>query len=110
MSQIYNHIRLTEEMAIPAVGMGATYFGYTDRDAYTILSISKSGKGFTMQEDTATRTDTNGMSESQDYTFTPNPRGRVVTVKMTKNGWRVGGMRGHKVAVGVRDSYYDYSF
>ena len=110
MSQIYNHIRLTEEHAIPAVGMGATLFSWSDRDAHTILSVSKSGKSFTMQEDFATRIDTNGMSESQDYTFAPNPNGYVVAVKMTKRGWRVGGMRGQKVAVGVRDSYYDYSF
>jgi hypothetical protein len=49
----------------------------------------------------------NGMSESQDCTFAPNPSGHIVTVRMTKKGWR---MSGCKVLVGVRDSYYDYSF
>ena len=107
MSQLLNHVRVTQEMATPVSGMGATLVMHSDREPYTILTVSKSGKSFTMQEDSATRNDMNGMSESQDCTFAPNPSGHIVTVRMTKKGWR---MSGCKVLVGVRDSYYDYSF
>lgn len=110
MSQIWNHVRLTEEVATPKVGDGATMLLYTDRHAYTITSVAKSGKSFTMQRDTVKRVDTNGMSESQDYEFTRNEQGETVTVRMSKKGWRVGGMRGNKVLVGCRDEYFDFSF
>lgn len=110
MSQIWNHVNVTEEHATPKVGDGATMLLYTDRHAYTITAVAKSGKSFTMRRDTVKRIDANGMSESQDYEFSPNENGSTETVRMSKKGWRVGGMRGNKVLVGVRDEYYDFSF
>lgn len=110
MSQIWNHVALAEEVATPVVGAGATMLLYTDRHAYTITSVAKSGKSFTMQRDNAKRVDNNGLSESQVYEITPDTNGPVTKVRMTKKGWRVGGMRGNKVLVGCRDEYYDFSF
>ncbi len=110
MTQVANYINWTEETAKPQIGMGATHLGWTDRTPYTIISISKSGKSFVMQEDKSTRTDKNGMSDAQSYTHESNPEGRTREVRMTKRGWRIGGVRGDKVLVGVRTRYYDYSF
>ena len=110
MSQIWNHVALAEEVATPKVGDGATMLLYTDRHAYTITSVAKSGKSFTMQRDNAKRVDNNGLSESQVYEITPDTNGSFTKVRMTKKGWRVGGMRGNKVLVGCRDEYYDFSF
>jgi hypothetical protein len=111
MSQIFNHIRLTEETATPNVGDGVTVFWYTDRSAGTITRVSKSGKRFWFREDNAKRTDKLGMTDSgQTYEFTPNPDAVEEEVRMTKKGWRIGGLRGRKVAVGVRSHYHDFSF
>lgn len=57
----------------PTVGMGATILGYSDRHAATVVSVSKDGKSVDIQRDTATRTDKNGMSECQDYEYSPTP-------------------------------------
>ena len=112
MTQLANVLSWTEEFAKPEVGMGATKLNYTDRDAYTIVEVMPSRKRFVMVQDVATRVDTNGMSEAQQYTFTPGEdrEDARVLVTLTKKGWRVGGMRGSKVLVGVRATYYDYSF
>lgn len=92
----------------PEVGMGATEVWHSDRHACTVTRISKSGKTFWMKRDTATRTDSNGMSESQSYSYTPNPEAPEIRVNMTKDGWRTTG--GQKVWVGVRDEHYDFSY
>jgi hypothetical protein len=108
MSSIWNYVTLTEQFATPVIGMGATLLGWSDRYAYTVIAMSKSGKTITLQEDDATRTDTNGMSESQQYDYVRNLRGRIIKAFRTKShGWRHKRM---KVLLGVRDSYYDYSF
>lgn len=66
----------------PKVGDGATLQMYTDRHACTVIAVSPSGKQVTLQEDTATRTDKNGMSECQSYTFARNPNGKVHVVRL----------------------------
>jgi hypothetical protein len=97
----------------PAVGMGATELCYTDRHAYTIVEVV-SPKEIVVQQDTAIRTDKNGMSESQDYRFEANPNAKRVTVTLRKNGrWVVKGesaKNGTCYAVGGRSEYHDYSF
>ena len=97
----------------PEVGMGATMLSWTDRKAATIIEVSKSGKRITIQPDKSTRTDSNGMSDSQTYTFEPNPKAYTTEYSLRKNGrWvRVGdSMTGSSLLVGLREEYYDYSF
>lgn len=104
----------------PEVGMGATVLMWTDRKAGTIVSLeyfkggAKKGqiKSFTVREDVATRTDANGMSECQSYTYSPSPEGEGCewTFKMTKAGWREGNARGTAVGLGYRQTYHDFSF
>lgn len=95
----------------PEVGMGATYIGYTDRHAYTVIEVVNP-KCIVVQQDTARRTDKNGMSDSQSWEFERNPNGRRVTLTLRKNGdWRETGTRsGGTFLIGERMEYYDYSF
>jgi hypothetical protein len=93
----------------PQVGDGCTILHWTDRDAGTVVYVSPSGKTVRVQVDTATRADKNGMSESQAYTYEPNPSGAVHTFRLGKRGWKSSG-RGSGAAFGTRAAYHDYSF
>lgn len=100
--------------ATPTVGQGGTILGWSDRSPCTVVEVSPSGKTVVVQDDSYTRTDSNGMSESQDYTFTPNPNGGKTTYTLRKNGrWVVKGQgmnAGNHLSLGKRDRYYDFSF
>lgn len=107
----------------PTFGMGATILHYSDRDPATIVEVTVL-KGITyleVQEDNAIRTDKNGMSECQDYQFSPNPNGRKYRFRQEKNGmWqyivyneetgRWNKKQGASLRIGERDKYYDFSF
>ena len=100
---------------VPAVGDGATIMHYSDRSAATVTKVTTSRRGVVtvfVKGDTATRTDSNGMSEMQDYTFTPNPDAAEIAVKLRKhNGrkvWRTAGGAG--IAFGHRGAYHDFTF
>lgn len=56
------------------------------RHAGTVIKVTRCT--VTVQEDKAIRTDTNGMSESQTYTYEPDPKGAVHVFRKTKNGWK----------------------
>jgi len=94
----------------PVVGMGATFLAFTDRTPFTVIEVAENGKTCKVQEDTSTRTDSNGMSECQEYTYAPNPKGAIYTLSLRKDGrWRV---RGDTMlfSIGERRRYHDYSF
>jgi hypothetical protein len=97
---------------VPTVGQGATRLMWTDRKAGTIVEVN--GKRLVFQEDTATRADHNGMSESQQYTYAPDPQGHTVVYTLRKNGaWVREGQpfqTGERLGIGYRDHYHDYSF
>jgi len=89
--------------------MGATHVGFTDRYPYTIVSVSKSKRLCHVQEDTATRTDKNGMSDQQTYEYTPNRAGKIKVIRLHKDGsWKTSD--GQRFHVGSRRMYHDYSF
>jgi hypothetical protein len=94
------------------IGSGATIVIGTDRDAATVIAVSKSGRKVTVQRDIARRTDSNGMSDQQHYEYARNPEGEVVTFSLRKNGrwWQVGRSGGLVLRLGERDSFYDYNF
>lgn len=98
----------------PEVGMGATLLYWTDREPATVIEVSPSGKSVRVQVDKSTRTDTNGMSESQSYTYERDPYGDVFTYTLRKNGrWVRKGdpmKNGSALLLGHRERYYDYSF
>ena len=61
-----------------------------------------------LDQDYAERLDKNGMSESQQYEYRPNPNGRIHVFRLTKRGWR--NKAGNGLMIGKRERYYDYSF
>jgi len=124
---VFNHLdsRAVRGEPEPYVGMGATVLHWTDRSACTIIKIEviRGTSYITTQDDNATRMDKNGMSESQDYEYSPNTNGCVrVFKKHPKSGfWKfcvlnpdtgryVQQKHGSGLKIGVREEYYDYSF
>lgn len=100
----------------PEVGMGGTILMYTDRHAFTIEKVSKSGKTFYFRKDTAIRTDKNGQSENQSYRFERNTKNPLCMAKLHKNGrYYTNEVYGQgrcdtPVSIGERCEYYDYGF
>ena len=90
------------------LGMPATICYLTDRQACTVIFVSKNGGKIIVRQDTATRTDSNGMSESQSYDYSPDPAGREHTFYRNSDGGY--GKRGMYLQLGTRRTYYDYSF
>jgi hypothetical protein len=115
---LMNRIMESAKPAHPEVGMGATITMYSDRYPATIVGVElfKSGpnKGtasvIRVQEDDAVRTDKNGMSEDQDYDYTPNTNNPIITFTRRKNGSFTEKGRTSGLIVGRRDKYYDFSF
>ena len=99
---------------LAVVGGPATIHAYSDRYAGTVVSITD--KEIIIQEDIAVRVDGNGISESQEYTYTPNENGRKFIFKRVRSGrcrgeWREGGLTaGYPVTFNCRNKYYDFSF
>lgn len=93
---------------VPEVGMGATILSWTDRHPATVVEVGEDKKTFVLQQDNAKRTDKEGMSECQSYEYTPNPSAPRKTVRLTPKGWKIVG--GHRVALGMRERYHDFSF
>lgn len=94
----------------PQVGDGATIISWTDRHPATVIEVSKTAHKITVQDDTATRTDTNGMSDAQSYEFSRNPNGKLTEATRRKDGsYRVKGSS-QRVLIGHRMRYHDFSF
>ena len=90
----------------PQVGMGATILMWTDRHAATIVKVTKTQVH--VQRDLAKRTDKNGMSESQTYTYEPDPTAYVEIFRKTKAGYRATG-GGSALRIGDRQEYHDFT-
>jgi hypothetical protein len=98
----------------PEIGMGATILCWTDRLAGTITEVGHNG-AFLVREDKAARTDNNGMSEAQAYTYEPDPQGRTWTFEIATSGKHAGQYRpkprsSERVLIGERRKYHDFSF
>ncbi len=94
----------------PVVGMGVTEVLYSDRQANTIIKVSSTGKTIWIQRDIVIRTDYNGMSDNQTYTYFPDPEGVIQKCTIRKDGnFRTLGECGSLVLLDIKDEYYDYS-
>jgi hypothetical protein len=110
----------TKGQSVPVVGMGATLLSWTDRHPATIVEVLNGGKVLVVQEDNAVRVDNNGMSECQDYEFTPDTNATKRYYKLDKNGayrdaylnenGRLIFGSGQRLRIGDRDRYHDFSF
>lgn len=113
---LVNHIasRSTNGQPDPEVGMGVTLLHWTDRSPATVVEVSENGKTIKVQEDNATREDSNGMSESQQYKYEANTDAPIHTYTLRKNGrWVRRGepmKEGGTLRIGSREKYHDYSF
>lgn len=103
---LMNHIEGSMTQPLPKVGDGATMLSWTDRHPATVIKVTRCT--VTVQEDTAKRTDKNGMSECQTYDYSPNPAGSIRTFRRNSKGQLVG--NGRFLFVGRREKYHDYSF
>lgn len=97
---------------LPEVGSGATLCFWTDRSACTVIHVSE--KRIVVQTDKATRTDSNGMSDTQTYAYEADPKGAIHVFTKRKNGkfYEQGSAMGEgtKLSLGARRAYHDYSF
>jgi hypothetical protein len=102
------------------VGDGATMHIGTDAEAYTILTVSASGKTFTMQKDRATldpsfKPDVSlggfvghvNNNYDQTYDYVRDIYGVTRTVRLNKRGWIADG---HFPVSTGRHAFYDYNF
>ena len=107
-------LRQMTTKSIPTPGEGATIIHHSDRSACTITEVSANGKRVVVQQDIARRVDKNGMSESQQYEYSPNPEGGKNAFTLRKNGqWIMEGKpmkNGTPLHIGYRDEFYDFSF
>lgn len=102
----------------PEVGMGATILLWTDRQAGTIVGCDFMQDGRVkkvyVQRDKVVRTDERGMSDWQEWDYSPDPDGVIEEFRLVTRGRRkgdyvaVGGTA--RLLVGIRDHYHDYSF
>ncbi len=115
---LFSNIMANSKQITPVVGMGATELWAKDRHAGTIVEIlhktDGSVKGFKWQQDDTKRIDNNGMSDSQQYEYTPNTNAMTYTVILRKNGRYVrkgeSMNQGISYMVGERCEFYDYTF
>jgi len=95
---------------IPTVGMGATIRVGSDSYPGTIIQVTQNGRRIVIQDDTAIRTDKNGLSELQEYDYQTNPNGSIHIATLRKDGrYRLMGEQ-IPVSIGVRRKYLDPSF
>jgi hypothetical protein len=117
VNNLYSH--MTKDAPTPEVGMGATILMWTDRQAATVTAVE--GNIITVQEDTVTRIDDNGMSDMQEYRCEPNVNGCVYNFRMNKDGkyvevrknketGRWNKAEGCGLIIGFRRHYRDFSF
>jgi outer membrane biosynthesis protein TonB len=117
-------LRKAGDQPDPEVGMGATILMHGDRKAATIQKLIKVGSkdGIEVTHDVATRTDSNGESDQQTYTYESDPEGeRQIFRRRPDNTWEevsrnkstgryaAKGLAGDRIRIGDRDEFYDYS-
>ena len=115
------------QTARPIVGMGATYHGYSDSQAHTVIAVSPNGKRVTLRRDKATLLNGANSGEAdalhferggfcghtsgtQRWSYALDPDGATQIASLTARGWKVGGLRGASVTMGIRSEHYDFNF
>lgn len=119
---LINHLysRMTVGEPELVAGMGVTFLSWTDRNPGTIVEVNNAKRYIVVTDDSYSRIDGNGLSESQEYEYTTNPDGYKRYFRKDKNNqWRE--MRhnengrlvytgGCGLRVGEREKYHDFSF
>lgn len=89
-----------------SLGSPCTIMMYSDRYAATVIKVTKTT--VVVQRDKATRTDTNGWSEQQSYTYTRDENGPKFRFRLRKDGQYHG--KGCWLSIGERSEYWDPGF
>jgi len=87
------------------VGCGATYSPCSD--CYPATVIRKTRTTITIQDDSYRLVSGSTSDGSAEYEYSRNEDGAVHVCRLTKRGWRSGGLR---VSFGHRRYYYDPHF
>lgn len=124
-NSLVNHLysRMTIGAPAPVAGMPATILHWTDRSPATVFRVFTVGKAVIVElrDDDYTRTDTNGLSESQQYDYKTNVNGSRRYFRQNADGaWqavfknpetgRWNKTNGSGLILGRRECYYDPSF
>lgn len=118
---LVNHVLTSGFGPEPHVGMPVTVCYWTDRSPGTIVEVNMKKRYIVVQDDDYTRVDSNGMSESQVYEYTQNPKNPTrIFRKNKKGGWdycsinpasnRLIKAGGCSLYLGEREKYHDFSF
>lgn len=114
---LFNRLYERELGPEPVVGMGATELCYSDRHGGTIVEVQldKAGKAKRIRfvEDKATRTDSNGMSDAQSYSYEPGEGYGTWYTRRKDGSWIREGdslKNGQVLGIGYRATYHDFSF
>jgi hypothetical protein len=116
---VINRLQEEAQQREPQIGDGATYLAWSDRYAYTIVDVikfvtgSRKGevKAVVVTRDIAKRADTNGMSDSQSWTYETNPDAKREVYTKRKSGRFIKqGEDYGTLAIGYRNAYHDFSF
>lgn len=125
---LVNHLYSGSANPMPAVGMGVTLLAWSDRRPGTVRKVTELAcKAWDFEievtEDDATRIDSNGMSEAQEYEYAVREDGyrQLFRRERATGKWyegrinaesgrfkRVGGA--NRILIGRREKYYDFSF
>lgn len=103
----YGEDQFKDEPLDPQVGDGATVHIGSDSYAATIVKVTRCYVH--VQRDKDTRTDRNGQSESQTYTYERNPAATVERFFLNKRGCYTRDSC-YYLTVGVRRTYMDPGF
>lgn len=106
--EIYDDLHVFRS-SIPYVGMGATQFVGSDRYPYTVIEVTDRDH-VVVQRDQYKRTDSNGLSESQEYEYTSDPQGQTHSIVYKDHYWRERKHRDNVFQVGSRRAYRDPSY
>ena len=125
---LVNHLYSGSANPKPAIGMGVTLLAWSDRRPGTVRKVTELAcKAWDFEievtEDDATRIDSNGMSEAQEWEYAVREDGyrQLFRRERATGKWYEGRINGetHKfnriggancILIGRREKYYDFSF
>lgn len=84
---VTNRLMENSKSPVPVVGMGITQCFHSDRHAFEVIEV-KDNTHITVRRMKATRSDSNGMSDCQDWTLESNPEGTVYHLVYRYGHWR----------------------
>lgn len=108
-SKVFKASELIKIFGKPKVGTPVTYKIGSDAYPFTVIESNSKGLKIVIQEDIATPTESHDYYGNQDYTYSRNPNGRTIELKLNAKGRWTNGTSGY-YSIGYRRRYSDPSF